>query len=38
MFQCEVDFQFIALHIVYNFQHFKPIEYFNDIFMSLLIF
>jgi len=38
MFQCRVDFQFIALHIIYNFQHFKQIEYFNDIFRSLPIF
>jgi hypothetical protein len=24
-----MDFQSIPLHIVYNFQHFEPIEYVN---------
>jgi hypothetical protein len=33
-----MDFQFIPLHIVYNFQHSKPIEYFNDLFRSLPTF
>jgi hypothetical protein len=38
MFQCGMEFQFISLHIVYNFQHSEPIEYFNDLFRSLPTF
>jgi hypothetical protein len=32
MSQCGMDFQSIPLHIVYNFQDFKPIQYVNSIF------
>jgi hypothetical protein len=31
MSQCGMDFQFIPLHIVYNFQHFEPIQHFNGL-------
>jgi hypothetical protein len=33
-----MDFQFIPLHIVYNFQHFEAIEYVNGLFRSLISF
>jgi hypothetical protein len=33
-----MDFQSIALHMIYNFQHFELIEYVNGLFWSLLIF
>jgi hypothetical protein len=33
-----MNFQYIPLHIVYNFQHFEPIEYVNGLFQSLSIF
>ncbi len=35
---CGMDFQFIPLYIVYNVQHFEPIEYFNDLIRSLPTF
>jgi hypothetical protein len=38
MFRYGMDFQFIPLHIVYNFQHFEPIEYVNGLSHSSLIF
>ncbi len=38
MFQCGMDFQSIPLHIVYNSQHFEPIEYVNGLFQSSPIF
>ncbi len=31
MSQHGVDFQFIPLHITYNFPHFEPIEYDNGV-------
>jgi hypothetical protein len=31
MFQCEMNFQSIPLHIVYSNQHFEPIEYVNGL-------
>jgi hypothetical protein len=33
-----MDFQSIPLHMVYNFQHFELIEYFNGVHWSLYIF
>jgi len=33
-----MDFQSIPLHMVYNFQHFEQIEYFNGVPWSLYIF
>ncbi len=33
-----MDFQSIPLHIAYNFQHFKPIEYVNGLFLFSPIF
>jgi hypothetical protein len=33
-----MDFQFIPMHIIYNFQHFEAIEYVNGLFRSLLSF
>jgi hypothetical protein len=36
--QCEMDFQSIPLHTVYNFQHFKPIEFFNGVLSSFYVF
>jgi len=33
-----MDFQFIPLYIVYNSQHFDPIEYVNGLFQSSPIF
>jgi hypothetical protein len=38
MSQCDMDFWFIPLHIVYSFQHFEPIKYVNDLFRYLLTF
>jgi hypothetical protein len=38
MSQCEMNFQSIPLHIVYNFQHFELIEYVNCLFWSSPIF
>jgi hypothetical protein len=38
MFRCGMNFQSIPLHIVYNFQHFERIEYFNGLFWYLFIF
>jgi hypothetical protein len=38
IFQCGMDFQSIPLHIAYNFQHFKPIEYVNGLFLFSPIF
>jgi hypothetical protein len=35
---CGMDFQFIPLHIIYNFQHFEAIEYVNGLFRSLFGF
>ncbi len=26
-----MDFQFVPLHITYEFQHFEPIEYANSV-------
>ncbi len=31
MFRCGMDFQSTLLHIVYNFQHFEPIQYVNGL-------
>ncbi len=36
--QCGIDFQFIPLHIIYNSQHFEPIQYVNGLFKSLSTF
>jgi hypothetical protein len=33
-----MDFQSIPLHIVYNFQHFEPMQYVNGLFRSSPIF
>jgi hypothetical protein len=33
-----MDFQSIPSHIVYNFQHFEPIQYVNGLPRSLLTF
>jgi hypothetical protein len=33
-----MDFQSIPLHIIYNFQHFEPIEYVKGLFKSLFTF
>jgi hypothetical protein len=38
MFQCDMDFQSIPLRIMYNFQHFEPIQYVNGLFKSLPTF
>jgi hypothetical protein len=38
MFQGGMDFQFIPLHIIYNPQHFEPIEYVTGLSWSLAIF
>jgi hypothetical protein len=38
MSQCGMDFQSICLHIVYNSQHFEPIQYVNGLSRSLPIF
>jgi hypothetical protein len=38
MFQCGMDFQSIPLRIMYNFQHFEPIQYVNGLFRSLPTF
>jgi hypothetical protein len=32
MFQCKVKFQFVLLHMGYNFQHFELIEYVNKLY------
>jgi len=32
MFECEMDFQSIPLHIASNSQHFEPIEYVNGLY------
>jgi hypothetical protein len=32
MFQCKVKFQFVPLHMGYNFQHFELIEYVNKLY------
>jgi hypothetical protein len=31
MSQFRMDFQSIPLHIIYNFQHFEPIQYVNGL-------
>jgi len=36
--QCEMDFQSIPLHIIYNFQNFEPIEYVNGLSWLSFIF
>ncbi len=38
MFQCVMDFQSIPFHVLYNFQHFEPIQYVNGLFRSSPIF
>jgi hypothetical protein len=38
MSQCRMDFQFIPLHIMYNFQHFELIQYVNGLSRSLPTF
>jgi hypothetical protein len=38
MSQCGMDFQYIPLHIAYNSEHFKPIQYVNGLFRSLPTF
>ncbi len=38
MSQCDMDFQFIPLHITYNSQHFEPIQFGNGLFRSLPTF
>ncbi len=38
MFRYGMDLQSIPSHIVYNFQHFKPIEYVNGLSWSSFIF
>jgi hypothetical protein len=32
MFQCKIKFQFVPLHIGYNFQHFELNEYVNKLY------
>jgi hypothetical protein len=34
MSPCGMNFQSIPLHILYNFQHFEPIQYVNGLFRS----
>jgi thymidine kinase len=38
IFQCGMDFQFVLLHIAYEFQHFEPIEYANSVARFILTF
>jgi hypothetical protein len=38
MSQCGMDFQFIPLHIMYNYQHFESIQHFNGLSRYLLTF
>jgi len=38
MSQSSMDFQFIPLRIMYNSQHFEPIQYVNGLFKSTLTF
>jgi hypothetical protein len=38
MSQCGMGFQSIPLCITYNFEHFEPIQYVNDLFRSLPTF
>jgi hypothetical protein len=38
MFQCGMDFQSIPLHVIYNSQHFEPIEYVNGVHNVLHVF
>jgi hypothetical protein len=33
-----MDFQFVPLHITYEFQHFEPIEYANSVARFILTF
>jgi len=35
---CGMNFQFISLHITYNFQDFEPIQYVNGLFRCLHTF
>ncbi len=38
MSRCGMAFQSIPLHIIYNYQHFELIQYFNGLSRSLFIF
>jgi hypothetical protein len=38
MSQSGMGFQFIPLHIMYNFQHFEPIQHFDGLFNYLPTF
>jgi hypothetical protein len=38
MSSCGMDFQCIPLHIAYSFQHFKQIQYVNNLSRSLPTF